>query len=153
MGRSYVIELPRNEEVDVFNIPENFDDVIRRIFAEYTDGTCAAYRDVDRLGFMDCVVRHLNGDKEEDDLVDARVKDMMAHAWDYDGEMLDEDDIFCREFMYDCCRMGQESCEIGGRYGIDDHHIYDEVHKVVARIMRVVSTVTEEEIREIWGRK
>lgn len=50
--RSYTINLPRGLEVDIFNLPENFDEEINRVFGEYTQETSKDYRDCDRLKAM-----------------------------------------------------------------------------------------------------
>lgn len=61
--RSYRIRLPRGLEVDIFNLPENFGEEINRVFGEYTQETSEDYRDCDRLGFIDCCVRHIKPNK------------------------------------------------------------------------------------------
>lgn len=40
---SYTINLPRGLKVDIFNLPENFDEEINRVFGEYTKGTSKDY--------------------------------------------------------------------------------------------------------------
>ena len=41
--RSYTINLPRGLEVDIFNLPDNFDEEINRVFGEYTQETAKDY--------------------------------------------------------------------------------------------------------------
>lgn len=146
--KGYVIELPRGVRVDIFKLPENFDAIVLKCFAEYTKETAAAYRDVDRLGFIDCFVKKLHEpESDADDIVYEYLKNLMYDLWENDGRMPEKDDIYNRETMEEICRLGQESRELAARYG-SDHHIYDEVHKILARVMRIVSNATEEEIKE-----
>lgn len=79
---SYKIKLPRGLEVDIFQLPENFDEEINRVFGEYTQETAEDYRDCDRLGFIDCCVRHINGDKDRYDVVDEKIKDFITYQWE-----------------------------------------------------------------------
>lgn len=37
--RSYNIKLPRGIEVDIFNLPEDFEEQIKESFRGYTEGT------------------------------------------------------------------------------------------------------------------
>lgn len=148
--KGYEIELPRGVRVDIFKLPENFDAIVLKCFAEYTKGTAAAYRDVDRLGFIDCFVKKLHqggGEGDAEDIVYEYFKNLMIQLWEDSGRMPEKDEIYNRETTEEICRLGQESRELTARYG-GDHHIYDEVHKILARVMRIVSNATEEEIKE-----
>ena len=143
-----MITLPRGVEVDAFALPEDFDEIVLRCFAEYTEGTSKDYRDVDRLGFIDVFVKHLHKESDYDEIVDDYVKEYVIQQWDEEGALPDEDDIYCKEFMYECCRRGQQSREMAAHYG-DDNHIYDEIHKILARVMKIVSNATEEQLEEV----
>lgn len=146
--KTYMIELPRGVRVNLFNIPENFDAIVLKCFAGYTEGTAPAYRDTDRLGFIDIFVRKLHqreGDAE--DIVYEFLKDRMYDLWEEYRRMPEKEEIYNRDTMEELCRLGQESRKLAAKYG-DDHHIYDEIHRVLARVMRVVSNATEEEIKE-----
>ena len=50
--RSYTINLPRGLEVDIFDLPEDFEEQVEQAFREYTSGTAKAYMYVDKLGFI-----------------------------------------------------------------------------------------------------
>ena len=145
--KSYLIELPRGVKIDIAKVPENFDAIVLKCFAEYTEETAPAYRDVDRLGFIDCFVRRLHqpeGDAE--DIVYGFLKDLIYNTGENDGRMPEKDEIYNLDTMKELCRLGQESRELAAKYG-GDHHIYDEIHKILARVMRIVSNATEEEIK------
>lgn len=135
---SYKIKLPRGLEVDIFRIPENFDEEINRVFGEYTKETSEEYRDCDRLGFIDCCVRHINGDKDRYDVVNEKVKDFITCQWEEYGELNNEDDVYSYDFMTDCYAEGVQNAVLCSHFGTNDHHIYDQIQKVLVRVIRVV---------------
>lgn len=135
---SYKIKLPRGLEVDIFRIPENFDEEINRVFGEYTKETSEEYRDCDRLGFIDCCVRHINGDKDRYDVVNEKVKDFITCQWEEYGELNNEDDVYSYDFMTDCYAEGAQNAVLCSHFGTNDHHIYDQIQKVLVRVIRVV---------------
>lgn len=146
--KSYIIELPRGVKVNIFNIPENFDAIVLKCFAEYTEGTSAAYRDVDRLGFIDVFVKKLHKSKGDYvAIVDDYIEGLLYGSWKEEGQLPFGEDVYCRETMYELYRLGQESREIAAKYG-GDYHIYDEIHKILARAIKIVSNATEEDIGE-----
>ena len=141
--RSYTIKLPRGLEVDIFHLPENFDEEINRVFGEYTRETAEDYRDCDRLGFIDCCVRHINGDKDRYDVVDEKVKDFITYQWEEFGELDSKDDVYSSDFMADCYAEGIQDAVLCSHFGTGDHHIYDQIQKVMVRIIRAVMSYEE----------
>ena len=136
--RSYTINLPRGLEVDIFDLPENFDKEVNRVFGEYTRETSKDYRDCDRLGFIDCCVRHINGNKDGYDVVDQKVEDFITSQWREYGQLDNKDDVYSVDFMADCYAEGVRNAVLCSHFGIDDHHIYDQIQKVLVRIIRDV---------------
>mgnify|MGYP006888160128 CR=1 FL=1 len=136
--RSYTINLPRGLEVDIFNLPEDFKEQLEQAFEEYTSGTAEAYMYVDKLRFIDRCVEYLNGCKNSDDAVNSLVEEAMLSEWRNNGEIIEEDDIYSIDFMEECYRKGKEDAELNSHFGTDDHHIYDQIQKVLVRIIRVV---------------
>ena len=143
--RSYTIKLPRGLEVDIFNLPENFDEEINRVFGEYTQETSEDYRDCDRLGFIDLCVRYINGDKDRYDVVDEKVEDYITSQWREYGQLDNKDDVYGIEFMADCYAEGIRNAALCSHFGADDHHIYDQIQKVLVRIIRVVMSYEDKE--------
>lgn len=136
--RSYTINLPRELEVDIFNLPENFDEEIKRVFGEYTQETSKDYRDCDRLRFIDCCVRHINGNKDRYNVVDQKVEDYITSQWREYGQLDNKDDVCSADFMADCYAEGVQNAVLCSHFGTDDHHIYDQIQKVLVRIIRVI---------------
>ena len=143
--RSYRINLPRGLEVDIFDLPENFDKEVNRVFGEYTRETSKDYRDCDRLGFIDCCVRYINGNKDGYDVVDQKVEDFIISQWREYGQLDNKDDVYSADFMADCYAEGVRNAVLCSHFGIDDHHIYDQIQKVLVRIIRAMMSYENEE--------
>lgn len=143
--RNYTINLPRGLEVDIFNLPEDFKEQVEQAFREYTSGTAKAYMYVDKLGFIDRCVEYLNGDKNSDDVVNSLVEETMIANWRNNGEITREDDIYCFEFMEDCYRAGREHSSLHAHFGNDDHHIYDQIQKVLVQVITIVMNYEDKE--------
>lgn len=136
--RSYTIKLPRGIEVNIFNLPEDFEQQVTESFRGYTEETAKEYRYCDKLGYIDCCVRHLNGDKQSDDVVNENVERCILHHWREYGEIIDENDVYCFEFMEDCYEAGKEDTRLYSHFRNDDHHIYDQIQKVLVEVIKIV---------------
>lgn len=143
--RSYTINLPRGLEVDIFNLPEDFKEQVEQAFKEYTSGTSKAYMYVDKLGFIDRCVEHLNGDEDSDDVVNSLVEEAMIAEWRNNSEIIKEDDIYSIDFMEDCYRKGNEDARLNSHFGTDDHHIYDQIQKVLVQVIAIVMNYKDKE--------
>jgi len=143
--RSYTINLPRGLEVDIFNLPDNFEEEINRVFGEYTQKTVKDYRDCDRLRFIDCCVRHINGNKKSYDVVDEKVEDFITAQWREYGQLDNKDDVYSADFMADCYEEGVQNAVLCSHFGTDDHHIYDQIQEVLAQVITIVMNYEDEE--------
>lgn len=143
--RNYTINLPRGLEVDIFDLPENFKEQVEQTFREYTSGTAKEYMYVDKLGFIDRCVEYLNGDEDSDDVVNSLVEEAMLSEWRNNGEIIKEDDIYQIDFMEDCYNKGKKDAELNSHFGTDDHHIYDQIQKVLVQIITIVMNYEDEE--------
>ena len=72
--RSYMVKLPRGVEVDIFDLPEDFEEQIKESFRGYTEETAKEYRYCDKLGYIDCCIKHLNGGNSSDNIVNEMVE-------------------------------------------------------------------------------
>lgn len=143
--RSYIINLPRGLEVDIFDLPEDFKEQVEQAFREYTSETAKAYMYVDKLGFIDRCVEYLNGDKDSEDAVNALVEEVMIAEWRNNGEIIEEDDIYSIDFMEDCYRKGNEDAKLNSHFRTDDHHTYDQIQKVLVQVITIVMNYEDEE--------
>lgn len=136
--RSYMVKLPRGIEVDIFDLPEDFEEQIKESFRGYTEETAKEYRYCDKLGYIDCCIKHLNGGNSSDDIVNEMVEGRILYEWRENGEIIEEDDIYCYGFMEDCYDRGKEDARLYSRFGSDDHHIYDQIQKVLVKVITIV---------------
>ena len=143
--RKYTINLPRGLEVDIFNLPEDFKEQVEQEFREHTSGTAKAYMYADKLGFIDRCVECLNGNEDSDDAVNILVEEAMIAEWRNNGEIIKEDDIYSIDFMEDCYRKGKEDTRLNSHFGTDDHHIYDQIQKVLVQVITIVMNYEDKE--------
>ena len=93
--RSYMVKLPRGIEVDIFDLPEDFEEQIKESFKGYTAETAKEYRYCDKLGYIDCCIKHLNGGKRSDDIVNEMVEGRILYEWRENREIIEEDEAYC----------------------------------------------------------
>lgn len=136
--RSYNIELPKGVVVDVFNLPDDFEERIIESFKGYTEKTAKEYRYCDKLGYIDCCIKHLNGGERSCDIVNEMVERRILYEWRENGEIIQEDDVYCFEFMENCYNRGKENARLYSHFGSDDHHIYDQIQKVLVKVIKIV---------------
>lgn len=141
--RKYIIKLPRDVEVDVFNLPENFKEIVEETFSQYTDGTSKDYRYCDKLSYIDILIANINNARNSYDVVNKLVKERFAHEWEEFGQLITEDDIYSSEFMEECYSAGVDNASLYSRYGTDDHHIYDQIQKVVVKVITIIMNYRE----------
>lgn len=137
--KSYNIELPRGVVVDVFNLPDDFEERIIKSFKDYTAEMEKEYRYRDKLGYIDCCVQHLNGDnKNPYDIVNDIVENRILYEWREYREIIKESGVYCVDFGYDCYQKGEENAKLYSHFGSDDHHIYDQIQKVLVKVITIV---------------
>lgn len=66
------IKFPRNITIDLDNIPQNFEDLIRESFEAYTSDTAKDYTYQDKLAYIDVCRKHLH--RAEMDLLARAIK-------------------------------------------------------------------------------
>lgn len=101
-----IATLPRGLEIDTNNLPENFEELIKGAFAEYTIGTADDYKFEDKLRFIDLCVEALHGAKDSDDTVMEYIKDRMESDI-RNGEFPEESDYYSFDFMVEMFENGQ----------------------------------------------
>jgi hypothetical protein len=137
MDRHYKIRLPRGVEVDIFNLPDNFEEVVKKSFSEFTEGTHEDYTYQDKLAYIDRFIEKLSKYEDVGSEVDKIVKDKFAYEWST-GELLQEEDVYCYEFMQCCYSVGRENQRLYQHFGKQDHHIYDQIMRVLVRVITIV---------------
>ncbi len=141
--KSYIITLPLNMKVDIFNLPENFKEIVEKNFSEYTKGTAKDYRYCDKLGYIDILVREISKTQDSDEEVINIAEDYFDTEIREFGEIPGRNDYDTIEFMTECHERGRNSAKLYQNYGTDDHHIYDRIQKVVAEVIKIVMNYGE----------
>lgn len=137
------IYLPRDVKIDIFNLPENFKEIVEKTFREYTKGTSESYRYADKLAYIDCFVSKLANNDSGWQAVDNLVKKRLEYGWTQQGELLREDDIYNHEFMVHCYQEGRDSQRLYQNYGHENHHIYEQIQKVVVKVITIIMNYPE----------
>ena len=66
------------------------------------------------------------------------VEGCILYEWRENREIIDKDDIYCSEFMEECYDRGKEDAMLCSHFGSDDHHIYDQIQKVLVKVITIV---------------
>ena len=90
-------------------------------------------------------MRHINGNKDSYDVVDQKVEDYITSQWREYGQLDNKDDVYSADFMADCYADGVRNAVLCSHFGTDDHHIYDQIQKVIVIIIRVVMNYVDKE--------
>lgn len=136
--RSKTITLCRGREIDIFNVPENFEELIVEDFKAFTDGTNHDYTYVDKLGFIDRCVQRINKFTGDYDAAENFFKDVIVCQWEENHNTLDNDELYCFDNMEMLYGTAREKASLNQHYGSDDHHEYDEIQKLMCRIIKTV---------------
>lgn len=138
MSELRYIRLGNGMDIDIFNPPENLEELVQMEFALYTRGTSSDYTDEDRLSFIDITIRRLNRATSAWDCV----HDLIIERFDYEledqGRFIDPAEFYTMEFFEYCWEDGLQHAQL--HYRCDDHHISDIVNRLIARIVRAVMT-------------
>lgn len=136
--RSKIITLCRGRQIDIFNVPENFEELIVEDFKAYTDGTNHDYTYVDKLGFIDrCIERIIGFDDDYNETEDI-LKKMISDHFEYSHEIIEEENLWGFDTMVQIYRTARERSRLKQYYGSDDHHEYDLIQQLMCRIIKAV---------------
>lgn len=138
MSRSKIITLCRELQVDIFNVPEDFDEQIIEAFKAYTKGTSHDYTYVDKLGFIDWCVERINGYEDDFEKMENLVKQMIADHFEFSPEIIDGEDTYNLGVMVYIYRTARNRTRLEQFYGTDDHHEYDRIQQLMCRIIKTV---------------
>lgn len=101
-----IINLPWIEPIDTQRLPENFEELVKKSFREFTKGTNIDYRHVDKLLYLDNLRKaYLREDNTEEAVRNIVSEKTMYYLEEY-GEMPDTGDILSVEFMEICYKEG-----------------------------------------------
>lgn len=137
-----IVKFPKGINIDLNNIPDDFEEQIKAVFADYTSGTVSNYTYQDKLSFIDKIVEKLHHAGDEWDAV----KDYLHGRFEYDldnGDGIpDTSDYDGIEALLDVYRKGREDGRLYYHFpndkGFKDHHIYEKIMKLEYRAIKAV---------------
>lgn len=134
-----IIEFPRGIQVDIDNIPKDFEDMIRASFAAYTEGTSKDYTYQDKLCYIDVCRAILHGARDAGQCVMNLMKDRFEFEVSQNGEFPGERDFLAMEFF--------EACFDAGRTNLQAHYTGNchKDEKIMKLLVRAIKTVIDYE--------
>ncbi len=141
------VQFPNHVVIDIENVPEDFEEQIKKSFEEYTSGTADDYKYQDKLGYIDLIREYANKEKGLDGY--EAVKQLMHERMDYlieNDELSDfdyEDEFKTLDFMSDCYERGREVSLHGDYTKVyrSDRYISHLSEKIEALIYRAIKVV------------
>lgn len=136
------INLPRGITVDIDNVPENFDEIIKTEFAKFTEGTDSKYMYQDKLHFIDVCRKLVHKAECEEECVLELMKELLDYKVDEYGEIPDEDDYLSVEFMAACFNEGRTNLY---HHYKGKKHDDEKIMKILERVIKVVINYSKED--------
>lgn len=133
-----IVYLPRGLEVDLDNVPDDFELQIQECFTEYTNGTASDYVFQDKLAFIDLAVRMIRGERCADDAVIELIKDSMANDL-RNGQFPQQEDYYSLDFMVHCYEQGIQSQQMYCTV-CEDCRTEEKIEKLILRMITAVVT-------------
>lgn len=137
-----IIKFPGKISVDIDNVPDDFEDQIKKAFGEYTKGTSKDFTYQDKLAFIDQIIERLHHAGDKWDAVKNLLMDRFEYQLDECGELPDRRDFDSIEFMQDCYLRGREDARLYYQFkdenGIVDHHIYEKIMMLECKAIKAV---------------
>ena len=148
-----IVFLPRNVRIDLDDIPNDFEAIVRKTFHDYTSGTAVAYRYHDKLAFIDRCSEIFHRSANCHEAVKTLIVDRTEFELDEYGELPDKDDFWSMEFMEDCYEQGKKDAQLYSKYYSEsecmqrnDKHLNDKIMKLMERIIKVVINYEDSEV-------
>lgn len=101
-----IINLPWIEPIDTQRLPENFEELVKKSFREFTKGTNIDYRHEDKLVYLDNLRKAYLREDDTAEAVRNIVSEVTMYYLEECGEMPDTGDILSVEFMETCYKEG-----------------------------------------------
>lgn len=141
-----IVTLPRRLEVDIDNVPSDFEEQVQKCFSEYTEMTNPRFMYHDKLAFIDRMVELLHETKDSDDAVMDLMKERLEFEVNEYGEFPDERDYLSIEFMEQCFKEGRRSRELYSHEWSKNQRKHDD-DKIMKALCRAIKAVMDYE----WG--
>lgn len=137
-----IVCLPRNIRVDTNNVPVDFENMILKVFKEYTAATNPVYMYQDKLAFIDRCAECLHKADDEYDAVKGLIKEHMEWEIDEHGDIPDKDDFWSMDFFCQCYLAGKSDANLYGHYR-KNRRDDDKIMELLCRVIKVVMNYEE----------
>lgn len=102
-----LIRLPGVESFNTLNLPDDFEERVKKSFGKFTQGTHKDYTQIDKLQYIDNLKRYYirglqSGREEVKKLIGEKVYEYLEEY----GEMPDGSEILSLDFMEECYEKG-----------------------------------------------
>lgn len=135
-----IIKLPWIREIDTLSLPNDFEELVKQSFREFTEGTAEQYRFADKLLYLDNIRKFYTRRDDDEAAVNALVMSDVRYCLE-DGEMPETRDILSLEFMERCYNAGfrpfKDEYE---RYSSSDN---DKTQQAILKIIQIVVNYEE----------
>jgi len=147
--KTYGIKLPAGAIIaDIFNLPENVEEIIREDFLEYQKCGCLS-DEASKLMYVDSLVNEISGRTFEDIVREAVSQKIML-------ELLSDDEfssnsIYNLEFLHLICQRGQQSSRLCQEFLEDSSSVNKRYREILVIILTEIFR-SEEEISCFGGK-
>jgi len=129
------IKFPRGIEIDINNVPDNFEEIIKNSFHDYTYRTPKEYRYRDKLAYIDRCRELVHDAEDEYDAVNNFIKQTFSDRLDEFEEFTDKADFVSIDFMVECYKKGEHN--LYANYTYSDK-LDGKIMKLLERAIKVV---------------
>lgn len=132
-----IIRFPQTGyDLNTLSPSEDFEQKIKEVFAKFTEGTSEDYTFADKLYFLDRLRVYINGNAEDDRIVEDLILDYAKHELSEFGSLPDKDDYQTIEFMTECARQGFRPFYIRDAERSSSQN--DKTQQTILRVIQIV---------------
>lgn len=138
-----LIRLPWIEPIDALALPENFEELVKKSFSDFTSGRAKDYRFQDKLLYLDNL-RMLLYPENSSDAVTALIGEKVKSELEASREMPDAEDILSVDFMKECYKAGfkpMHAC-----FEKNSTSLNDLTLKAIFKIVQIVINYEDDDI-------
>ena len=138
-----IITLPRGRNIDINNIPENLEELIRKDFSEYTEGTRPEYMFEDKLCYIDLMAKKLHK-ADAEDKVNRWILENFKYELEENDYFMEESDFLSRSSLMDCYEMGvRDSSLYFHDWQTWSKHVDEKIMRIECRAIKAVMSYAE----------
>lgn len=136
-----IIRLPWIESISTLCLPDNFDELVKESFRQFTEGTAKEYRFEDKLLYLDNIRRVYTRADDSEAAVNALIMSDIRYNLEHDREMPDTDEILSLDFMERCFDAGFRPFRTV--YEKHSNRDNEETLKAILKIIQIVVNYEE----------